>query len=537
MRQASIIILSFFTLAALVATAFLWQLQTADDPLESARVELQKIRIMQNIERLKVKQEVESRETAIVKAELARQERIESNQGVNVASVALAMFWRLSLPLSFITAIAGAGVYAFARRVPVKTPFIETMLPVRRAAALAEKSLQVSNAAEMGKALAFQHDISQQQIHSAVEIFRSLKPGRENITVNQSALPAAAEQPQAGHMPTFAELFRAGKFEPGKPLVFGFDNTGAAKTGTWSHAYSLGIAGMSGSGKSSTIRLIMSESLLTGAVGAFYVIDPHYPHLESLLASLGELKDAPQVRYCENPIDTAAMIAEIHAAIDRRLAGNEASTPLLVVVVDELPVVVKKFPKIADLIERVGMESRKAGVYGMFSAQSWNGDKTGGTTARDNLTALMVHRMKRKQAQTLLQDADLTRQVLRLQPGQVLFSPTKGDPDLLTVPYCTLADMSSVVSVLKSATICADVDRSDGERENVLDDSGAAENVSQGKIGSDIELISAIRQKNIGVNELARQLGRDRSQISKALNYGIMTPSLRQALYKFIMYP
>ena len=109
------------------------------------------------------------------------------------------------------------------------------------------------------------------------------------LMTSQAALPA----PQ--HVPTFADLLHADKFRQGDPLVFGFQQTGTPKQGTWQDAYSLGIAGLSGYGKSATIRFLMSESLLTGAVGKFFVIDPHYPHEKSLLTSLGSLKESKQV--------------------------------------------------------------------------------------------------------------------------------------------------------------------------------------------------------------------------------------------------
>ena len=95
------------------------------------------------------------------------------------------------------------------------------------------------------------------------------------------------------------------------------------------------------------------------------------------------------------------------------------------------------------------------------------------------------------------------------------------------MPYCTLADMPSVVSVLKSATICADVDRSDGERENVLDDSGAAENVSQGKIDN----VAPFRQKKRDETTMERRetdetdINEMRGKVKELIGSGVETLS------------
>lgn len=451
MKNLLIAILIASTLAAFVGVAALWQIQTRDVSPQDEQVLVLKNQI--TIENLKLAQQREAQKTALLKAKLLKEQqkaeqdaKIQAAQVVEQSRVTLTAFLYFLPIILTASALIGVPCYAVFRHVYVETPFYKGNLPAKKAFAVAERSLHVSNAAELAKAMAFAEELSQQRLKTDADVLKSLRSGRESLTIQQ-ALPAAMEHAAtvAPTVPTFAELLRAGKFEAGKPMVFGFKEQGDPKTGTWKDAYSLGIAGESGSGKSTTIRCVIAQSFLTQAAGKAFFLDPHYPHPESLLASMGDLIHSPQVRYAENRIETIDLIDEIHGHIDRRLSGQEPSEPLVIVVVDELPVLVKKFPKIADLMERIGMESRKAGVYGIFAAQSWNGEKVGGTTARDNLTALMVHTMKRKQANTLLQDNDLAKQVDKLQKGQILFSPTQGKPEILTVPYCAIEDMPEVV--------------------------------------------------------------------------------------------
>ena len=472
---------------------------------------VQQARQQTEIERLRVKQRLlaveevrERQKSALLVARLKKEQmaaqtasRIDNAPEVIAARIrrrVMAEAWPTYA--IFTVAAAGVGVLAFTglRRVPFRHDGLETFVSRRQAACLAAQSLYLQGLSEQTRAQAFADETLRARVTAGVNVFSSMARAVRSAahtalpTPEQAALPAAAPA-----VPSFAEMFQAGKFAAGKPLVFGFRADGQPRVGAWSHAYSLGIAGMSGSGKSSTIRLLMAESLLTGAVARFYVIDPHYPHPDSLLASLGALRDAPQVVTPATPLDTVAMLDEINARIDARLAGHEPSTPLLVVVIDELPVVVKTLPRVAALVERIGMESRKAGVYGMFSAQSWNGDKTGGTTARDNLTALIVHKMKRKQAHTLLQDADLTRQVLRLQPGQVLFSPTRGEPEVLTVPYCAAEDMPPVVSQLGAGVAPSATGTTQPASLSV--DAGATPDATERNVGGDVIDFAAAREQ------------------------------------------
>lgn len=417
------------------------------DPLAPNRQELAALRLQAQVETLRAQTEREKQKTAVTLAKLRRQERIESAKPVESSAILLASFLRL-LP---IAAFIGAGCYLLFRRVPFEFAGISTRLPARVVPLMTERALIVSGLSEQARIAAFQESMSRARIQDAALLFKSLRGGaapRHEMTLEP---PQSLPAPQATPAPSFADMLHAGKFADDKPLIFGFGGDGQPKTGTWDDAYSLGIAGLSGYGKTNTIRFLIAESLLTGAVDRFYIIDPHYPHPKSLLASLGELKTSPRIRYAENPLETPDLLAELHGTIDRRLALKEPSTPIICLVVDELIQTVKKHPQIAEIVERIGTESRKAGVYGMFAAQSWNSDKTGGTTARDNLTALFVHRMKRKQAQTLLQDTDLTRLVTQLDKGQVLFAPVADNAQILTVPFCRLEDMREVITRLPHA--------------------------------------------------------------------------------------
>lgn len=439
-------------------------------------------------------------------------------QAVKVRAV-LSAWLPIYAPIFLFAGLSSvAAVYYSFRLVTFRHEGIETPVRAFDAPRLVSQSLQVKalEATQGVDVLKLAEAISTRQLQSFSHLARGFRGlmGRDSVAISH-ALPEASPMISAQPVPSFADLLHAGKFQAGSPLVFGFQESGSPKIGTWQDAYSLGIAGLSGFGKSATIRFLMSESLLTKAVGRFYVIDPHYPHEKSLLASLGDLKDAPQVTYAENPIDTIDLITEIHAAIDRRLRGDEPSEPLMVVVIDELIPAVKTFPAVSRLVERIGMESRKAGVYGIFASQSWNGDKTGGTTARDNLTALLVHRMKPKQANTLLQDSGLARKVTRLNPGQVLFAPTSSDPELLTVPYCSKSDMPEVV---KRLAMPMDVTKEEEAGEM-----------------NDTELIQRVKMRFPQNNELARLIARDKGQVSTVLNHPErLTPSLRSAFMQLL---
>jgi DNA-binding transcriptional regulator YiaG len=266
-----------------------------------------------------------------------------------------------------------------------------------------------------------------------------------DIAPHQPALPAPM------HVPTFRKLMSEGYFQEGSDLIFGINTAGQIRSGTWVDLFSSAIGGQSGQGKTATLRSFISQSLLTKQVAKVWIIDYHFPHPKSLLATLGELKTLPQVKFAATTFDIRDILQEVEATIDRRLHLEEESEPVKILVCDEVLILAEKIPELTHIIKRIGTESRKCGVYGLFSSQVWKADSVGGSEVRDCLTSRVCHKMQPKQANLLLQDSEQSRIVKRLETGKALFSPVNGDPEVLSIPYCDPSDMIAVFKVLHQA--------------------------------------------------------------------------------------
>lgn len=270
------------------------------------------------------------------------------------------------------------------------------------------------------------------------------------------ALPAVP-----AHVPTFHELLRGGEIAPGKSLLFGMRETGEPARGTWQDLYSSAIAGQSGNGKSSTARSLILQSLLSGEIEAFYLADPHRHKPEGLVNTLGPVVSLPNIVFNDTNFDLPGIIATFQERMQRRIDGKEPCQRPIVLVVDELLSVVKNVSGAGDVVRQIGTEGRGFHCYGLFLAQSWVGSEVGGTSARDNLTSLLVHRLKKKQASTLLQDAEWSKVASGLKPGEIIFEPTSDDPFKLSVPLCTSADAVTVYSMVSDGNtvkVSSDID-------------------------------------------------------------------------------
>ena len=251
----------------------------------------------------------------------------------------------------------------------------------------------------------------------------------------------------AADVPTFAGLLDAGRIGKGNPLVLGFD--GAAEiSGSWLDLYSTAIAGMSGTGKTTTQRFLACQTALQGA--RFAVLDPHAGAADdSLAATLAPLSSA---FVCEPASDDTAILETVRYIADvgqRRISGKDSDTTPLILWADELTALLGRSTvgdELATLLERIAQEYRKRFVFVCGSGQIWTASRTT-SELRDSFASVVCHRMKRNQARMLL-PTDEAQQVERLQTGHAVLWRTSGATQTIAIPNTTAADVARVGAML-----------------------------------------------------------------------------------------
>jgi hypothetical protein len=276
-------------------------------------------------------------------------------------------------------------------------------------------------------------------------IARATAPGR---AVARDVTPVAAPVVKVvAPAPTFGSLLENGTIGPGHPLILGYAD-GQPLGGTWSDLYSSAVAGISGSGKTTTLRFLAGQSALQGA--RFVVLDPHaLAGADSLAGTLAPL----HLRFWAPPESKpAAMLELLEAVADvlaARLAGGPVDYPLIVCV-DEFTSLMGRSEvaaPLATLIEAIAQEGRKALVFALISGQVWTADRAGSTALRDALASTYVHRMRPDQARRLLPNADAKR-AEGLSPGRALLARTTGEVIEVSIPMTTQADIERVATLV-----------------------------------------------------------------------------------------
>lgn len=293
-----------------------------------------------------------------------------------------------------------------------------------------------------------------QAVHQPGQLPASYAP---HLTIAAPKGMPAAELPQVdaptvATVPTFAQLLDAGRVGRDNPLLLGFDaETGQELAGTWKDLYSAAIAGVSGSGKTTTVRFLAAQSALHGA--RWVLLDPHADAGDDSLA--GTLAPLASTFLCAPAIDGRAMLTSVQLvadALDRRLSNKSSDRWPLILAADEFTSLMRGdlAEPLAALIERIAQEGRKVLVFAMVSGQIWTAERTGGSALRDSLASCYVHRMKRRQANHLLQLGDELPETLNLATGHALLYRTTGELVEVTIPNTTAQDVERVGSLLAS---------------------------------------------------------------------------------------
>lgn len=284
----------------------------------------------------------------------------------------------------------------------------------------------------------------------------------------QLATPAQAQlaTPEPISVPTFAKLLTDGQIgQPGR-LLLGYSEAGPL-WGGWKDLYSSAVAGLQGSGKTTTVRFLAAQSAAQGA--RFVIIDPHAgAENDSLAATLAPLAPSFIADPATGEEAIRAIVSRVWQEFDARKSGRRG--PPLIVCIDEFTSLMRSRVgmELAHLVEAVAQEGRKYGVYCLLSGQIWNVERSGGAPVRDALASAYVHRSKPQQARLLLPGAG--QEVLKLPVGHAILDRTNGERLTVAIPNTRATDLvslgewlaHSVVTSSGSASQPAEVASQDG---------------------------------------------------------------------------
>jgi hypothetical protein len=263
-----------------------------------------------------------------------------------------------------------------------------------------------------------------------------------DITPEQPALPV--------HVPSFAELVELREIGPGKPLIYGFHkDTGHPEKGPLKEQYSIFTIGLPGFGKTTHAVYFIASAVLAEQA-SFDVLDWHYPDEESLGYALGDLVKTPYVNLVTNPFDLPDLLQEYRDNMTQRARMPKDSYHARILVVDENETWIKNVKELASAESDLINEGRKFKLYVLITSKSAKADKMGGDSdIKNQCTTSYCFRTKPQNAKTFFQDSDKEKLVKQLkEPGECVFTNRKNDSAIVTIPFTTRHDMTTLVDLI-----------------------------------------------------------------------------------------
>lgn len=267
-----------------------------------------------------------------------------------------------------------------------------------------------------------------------------------------------APEPEPQPVKSFSDLLQDGTInyaQSQNKIVLGYSQEGI-RMGTWLDLYSCGIGGVSGSGKTTTVRFLLFQAILQGS--QLVMVDPHINSVEESLAAQFRNLPVHLLEPCNHyPTQVMQRINFLDKELQRREDKN-IKTPHIIFVIDEFnKVMARGDEETADhlraLLDAIEQEGRKFGIFAMIIGQRWSAQDIGSASIRSALAATLVHRFTDvDQAKKLIGDARSANKVLGLANGHYLLRTTDGKLTEMVTPNTVEGDGEIVRKMLETSS-------------------------------------------------------------------------------------
>ena len=246
--------------------------------------------------------------------------------------------------------------------------------------------------------------------------------------------------------PTWGESLSNGAITGGDDILLGYREDGSPLMSTWDGLHSCIVGGFSGSGKSTTMRSLVAQVVMSG--GRFGLIDPHVGHSQSLATSLEGVSGSMVCRPAKESHDVLHVLSFFADEFERRRDNGLESEYTLMLVVDEATSLLNRSAIVGELtsgLQQIASEGRKYNMYAIVGCQTLTASSMGGTSdLRDLFPSAFVHRSKLNHARALLQGLPDASNAPHFDTGQCLFYSTDGTTEMLRIPSVTMEDIEAL---------------------------------------------------------------------------------------------
>ena len=459
MRQVTILLIVVFVMFAGMFAAGVWLLRLTPESIElaaAANAKRAEIGLIEAKARY-----LETQVSAKIRLLKLTNLQYVQQSGVYLAALVAGRATLAAWPALVLSALVIAVVSQrerFVLRVDFSAGNVKTLVPARQAVALVERSLNVQELEAAERTLAYTDEVAHARLSdglAVVKAVRGIQAAAPSAALNASDAPTVAPD-----LPSFADIFASRELHG--ELVLGYE-ADAPRLGRYEAVHSCLIYGLARSGKTSWLRGLIGQTILTEPDTRCDVLDPHAARQDSLAGSL------PRTHHF-HLIDAADPVPALQSfgnELSRRLLSQDATFPPRILLIDELNQLASEpyKPQLAGLCEAVAQRGRKVNMFLLATAQDVREKKIG--DFRTSLSSAYFFKGKSSQVKAFLDDSDAAKMYRNhvTHHGIALFSAADEEPRLVSIPECRPSD-------LRYLEARADAPRAthDAQRENAIKD-------------------------------------------------------------------
>lgn len=216
-----------------------------------------------------------------------------------------------------------------------------------------------------------------------------------------------------------------------------------------------GVAGSTGSGKSSTTLFLLAQLALAGV--GLIVADGHgRAGNESLAERAQPLSRALLYPIAIDPSDVLDTIKYVESIMRRRINDKEPTDQKIAFVIDEytslmLRMTPQQAKQTTELLLLISQEARKTNVRGFLLGHNWSANFIGNAAIRSNLAnSVLLHCLAENETKLFFPSAPakLKREIANLKQGQAFLKTARLDPVKVHIPYITTDDLLSIANFI-----------------------------------------------------------------------------------------
>jgi ABC-type oligopeptide transport system ATPase subunit len=219
------------------------------------------------------------------------------------------------------------------------------------------------------------------------------------------------------------------------------------------------LAGISGSGKTSTARFILAQLALDGY--GLVICDPHgsLPR-ETLTAASKALDKVLMKPVAITKQEILESIFYVESIFLSRINGEDDTSLKVALIIDEvtnffLSCTQEEIIRCANFFLRLANESRKIDIRVFLLSQNWKADYVGSASVRSSINAILFHRISEQEVKLFVPSApaQLRKTIASLKQGHVIIKSLEHEFVEVAVPFVSLEDLETIRSQIPAIQI------------------------------------------------------------------------------------